>query len=287
MSDDEMADGIRRSPRKGSDGQPVMAADAARNILQNKKTPRGTKRDPPEKMPVGTKAAPKKKGKTTPIPDEEASVAEDDDANNFEPHLHTERENKKLVAAQKLVEAQQGLVKAVTGKKSDAILMRDRRRNEPDKLKAAAKKKHDQEVYDQKLNDEETQASRMSSPRTDDNLSEEDATTKKKTPSTHSASKKTPIKGRAHKDQVSRNPLCRTGSMSSENASSVNDSPHSNLDPSPNRAVGGGRKSGGGGLTHHQTTTTKRECSGRALSRPLTTLHPVRRVGHQYHSCTG
>ena len=135
-----MADGIRRSPRKGSDGQPVMAADAARNILQNKKTPRGTKRDPPEKMPVGTKAAPKKKGKTTPIPDEEASVAEDDDANNFEPHLHTEGENKKLVAAQKLVEAQQGLVKAVTGKKSDAIVMRDLRRNEPEKLKAAAKK---------------------------------------------------------------------------------------------------------------------------------------------------
>ena len=214
-----------------------------------------------KKCQLEQKPHPKKKGKTTPIPDEEASVAEDDDANNFEPHLHTEGENKKLVAAQKLVEAQQGLVKAVTGKKSDAILMRDRRRNEPDKLKAAAKKKHDQEVYDQKLNDEETQASRMSSPRTDDNLSEEDATTKKKTPSTHSASKKTPIKGRAHKDQVSRNPLCRTGSMSSDNASSVNDSPHSYLDPSPHRAVGGGRKSAGGGVL---PSTTQRQRKGNA-----------------------
>ena len=277
MSDDETE--IRRSPRKtDADGQTLLPADAARKIILNKKTSRGTKRDPPDKTPVGTKAAPKKKGKTTSIPDEQPSVPEDDDANNFDPHLHTEGENKKLAAAQKLLEAQQGLVKGVTGKKSDAILMRDLQRNQPENLKAAAKKKHDQEVYDQKLNEEETG--------TDDNLSEEDATTKKKTPSTHSASKKTPIKVRAHKDQVSRNPLCRTGSMSSENASSVNDSPQSNLDPSPHRAVGGGRKSGGG-LTQHHTTTTKRECSGRALSRPLTTLHPVRTVGHQNHSCTG
>ena len=161
--------------------------------------------------------------------------------------------------------------------------MRDARRNQPEKLKAAAKKQHDQDVYDQKLNDEVRQAAIMSPPAThgtDDSNSEEDATTKKKTPSTHSASKKTPITVRAHKDQGSRNPLCRTGSMSSENASSVNDSPHSHFDPSPNRTVGGG-------LTHHQTPTTKRECSGRALSRPLTTLHPVRTVGHLYHSCTG
>ena len=32
-----MEDAIRRSPRKTADGQPVMAADAARNIIQNKK----------------------------------------------------------------------------------------------------------------------------------------------------------------------------------------------------------------------------------------------------------
>ena len=98
MSDDETAKDIRRSPRKtGADGQPLMPADAARKILQNKKTQKGTKRDPPEKTPVGTKAAPKKKGKTTPIPDEEASVAEDDDANNFEPQLHTEGKKKSLL----------------------------------------------------------------------------------------------------------------------------------------------------------------------------------------------
>jgi hypothetical protein len=184
MSDDETAEAIRRSPRKtGADGQPLMPADAATNILQNKKIQKGTKRDPPEKPPVGTKPPPKKKGKTTPIPDEEASVAEDDDANNFEPHLHTHGKNKKQVAAQKLVEAQQGLVKAVTRKKSDAMEMRDRQRNQPEKLKAAAKKKHDQEVYDQNLNDEEKQAAIMSSPAangSDDSVSEEDATTKKK-----------------------------------------------------------------------------------------------------------
>ena len=265
MSDDEMAQAIRRSPRKGADGQPVMAADAARNILQNKKTQRGTKRDAPEKITVGTKAAPKKKGKTTPILEEDATLPEDDDASNFEPNLHTEGEKKKLVEAKKFLEAQRGLVKAFNGKPNDAKIMRDARRNQPENLKAAAKKKHDQEVYDQKLNDEETQAAIMSSPAThgtEDSLSEEDATTKKKTPSTHSASKKTPITVRDHKDQGSRNPLCRTGSMSSENASSVNDSPHSNLDPSPNRAVGGGRKSGGGAgsLTQHHTTTTKKEC---------------------------
>ena len=60
MSDDEtaqeMAQEIRRSPRKtDADGQPLMPADAARKILQNKKTQRGTKRDPPEKTPVGVR----------------------------------------------------------------------------------------------------------------------------------------------------------------------------------------------------------------------------------------
>ena len=38
MSDDEMADAIRRSPRKTAEGQPVMPAVAAKNILQNKNT---------------------------------------------------------------------------------------------------------------------------------------------------------------------------------------------------------------------------------------------------------
>ena len=63
-----------------------------------------------------------------------------------------------------------------------------------------------------------------------DDSSDEDPTTKKPTPT---ASKNTPLSERSHK-QRSGNPLCRTGSNSSENASSsVNDSPHSNLDPSP------------------------------------------------------
>jgi hypothetical protein len=66
MSDDEMADGIRRSPRKAADGQPVMPADAARNILQNKKTQKGTKRDAPDKITVGTKAAHKKRVRLHP-----------------------------------------------------------------------------------------------------------------------------------------------------------------------------------------------------------------------------
>ncbi len=105
MSDDEMADGNRRSPRKAGDGQPVLAADATRNILQNKKTQRGTKRDAPDKITVGTKAAHKKKGKTTPTLEENAPLPEDDDANNFEPTLRTEGEKKKLVEGKKLVEA--------------------------------------------------------------------------------------------------------------------------------------------------------------------------------------
>ena len=97
--------------------------------------------------------------------------------------MHTEGEKKKLLEAKNFLEAQQGNVKAVTAKKSYAILQRDARRNQPENLKAAAKKKHDQEVYDQKLNDEETQAAIMSSPAThgtDESNSEEDATTKKK-----------------------------------------------------------------------------------------------------------
>ena len=97
MSDDEMAEAVRRSPRKAADGQPVMAADAAKNILQNKKTQKGTKRDVPDKITVGTKAAHKKKGKTTPILEEDATLAEDDDANNFEPNLHTEGKKKSLL----------------------------------------------------------------------------------------------------------------------------------------------------------------------------------------------
>ena len=95
MSDDEMAEAVRRSPRKGADGQPVMAADAARNILQNKNTRK--KREPPETTTVGTKAGNKKKGKTTPIPEEVATLPEEDDANNFEPNLHTEGEKKSLL----------------------------------------------------------------------------------------------------------------------------------------------------------------------------------------------
>ena len=75
-----------------------------------------------------------------------------------------------------------------------------------------------------------------------DDSSDEDPPAKKSTPSTISASKNTPLPERGNK-QRSGNPLCRTGSNSSESASSVNDSPHSNLDPSPHRAVGGGRKS--------------------------------------------
>ncbi len=39
MSDDEGDNAIRRSPRKGADGGPVMTADAARNIIRNKKEP--------------------------------------------------------------------------------------------------------------------------------------------------------------------------------------------------------------------------------------------------------
>jgi hypothetical protein len=139
MSDDEMADGIRRSPRKAADGRPVMAADAARNILQNKRTQKGTKRDAPEKVTVGTKAAHKKKGKTTPILEEDAPIPEDDDANNFEPTLRTEGKKKKLVEGIKLVEAQRGHVKAILGKTNDGKIMRDARRNEPDRKTAAAK----------------------------------------------------------------------------------------------------------------------------------------------------
>jgi hypothetical protein len=267
MSDDEMEDALRRSPRKNADGQPVMAADAARNIIQNKKKIQGTKRDAPDKNTVGTKAPPKKKGKNTP---------EEDDANNFEPTLRTEGEKQKLAQEKKLVEPKRAHVKAITGKTNDGETTRDARRNNPDRLNAAAKKKHDQEVYDQQLNDEAKQAEILSPTASDangDSNSDENAPTKKKTPSVHTASKKKPIPVRARKDQGSRNPLSRTSSMSSENASSVNDSPHSNLE--------------GGGLTHHQTMTTKRQCSGPALSRPLTTLHPVNRVGHQYLSCTG
>ena len=97
MSDDEMADAIRRSPRKAADGQPVNAADAARNVLQNKKTQKGTKRDAPDKITVGTKAPHKKKGKNTPILDEDAPLPEDDDANNFEPTLRTEEKKNSLL----------------------------------------------------------------------------------------------------------------------------------------------------------------------------------------------
>ncbi len=119
MSDDEMADAIRRSPRKPADGQPVMAADAARNILLNKKTQKGTKRDAPDKNTVGTKAPHKKKGKNTPILDEDAPLPEDDAANNFEPPLRNEENKKKLVEGKKLVEAQRGHVKAITGMTND------------------------------------------------------------------------------------------------------------------------------------------------------------------------
>ena len=181
MSEDEMAQAVRRSPRKGADGQPVMAADAAKNILQNKKT--RNKREAPETTTVGTKAGNKKKGKTTPIPEEVATLPEEDDANNFEPNLHTEGEKKKLVEAKNFLEAKRGHVKAITVKPNDGKIMRDARRNEPERLKAAAKKQHDQEVYDQQLNDKEKQAGILSPPAsdgTDDSNSDEDATTKKK-----------------------------------------------------------------------------------------------------------
>ena len=66
-------------------------------ILQNKKTQKGTKRDAPDKITVGTKAPHKKKGKNTPILDEDAPLPEDDDANNFEPTLRTEEKKKSLL----------------------------------------------------------------------------------------------------------------------------------------------------------------------------------------------
>jgi hypothetical protein len=65
---------------------------------------------------------------------------------------------------------------------------------------------------------------------------------KKKTPRPMSATNKTTLADR-HKEQRSPHSLTRTGSNSSDNASSVNGSPRTYLDPSPHRAVGSGRKS--------------------------------------------
>ena len=91
-------------------------------------------------MPVETKAPPKKKPKNTPIPDEDAPLPEDDDANNFEPTIRTEGNKRQLVEGKKVVEAQRGHVKVITRKKNDGKTVRDELRNQPANLKAAAKK---------------------------------------------------------------------------------------------------------------------------------------------------
>ena len=231
MSDDELEHAPRRSPRKGDNGLPMMAVDAARNIVRNKTTQKGTKRDAAQKT---SSARNTKKGKITPTPEAVATLAKEDDANNFEPDSHTEPEAKKILEAKKLLEATK-----LHEKSNYTKIMRDAIRNQPERLKAAQKKKHDEEVYEQKLAEEDQEGILQ----TDDSNSDEDPTTKKTTPSTLSASKKTPLPVGDHKSQRSRHVLCRTGSISSENASSVNDSPHSNLDPSPHRSIGSGRKS--------------------------------------------
>jgi hypothetical protein len=64
-----------------------MAVDAARNIVRNKTTQKGTKRDAAQKT---SSARNTKKGKITPTPEAVATLAAEDDANNFEPDSHTE-----------------------------------------------------------------------------------------------------------------------------------------------------------------------------------------------------
>ena len=105
MSDDEGDNAIRRSPRKGADGGPVMPADAARNILRKKTEAKGTKRDPPDKTTGGSKAGNRKKQKTTTITEAVATLPEEDDADNFELDSQTEAEAKKFLDAKKLLEA--------------------------------------------------------------------------------------------------------------------------------------------------------------------------------------
>ena len=229
MSDDELEHAPRRSPRKGDNGLPMMAVDAARNIVRNKTTQKGTKRDAAQKT---SSARNTKKGKITPTPEGVATLAGKDDANNVDPDSHTEPEAKKILEAKKLLEATK-----LHEKSNYTKIMRDAIRNQPERLQVAQQKKQVEEEYALKLLEEDKNL------RSEHSDSDEDPTTKNTTPSTLSASKKTPLPVGDHKSQRSRHVLSRTGSISSENASSVNDSPHSNLDPSPHRSIGSGRKS--------------------------------------------
>ncbi len=83
----------------------------------------------------------RKKPKTTTITEAGGTLLEEDDANNFELASQTEAEAKKLLEAK---QARQGHVKALNAKVKDAMVMRDAIRNQPDRLKAAKQKKHDE-----------------------------------------------------------------------------------------------------------------------------------------------
>ena len=103
MSDDELEHAPRRSPRKGDNGLPMMAVDAARNIVRNKTTQKGTKRDAAQKT---SSARNTKKGKITPTPEAVATLAAEDDANNFEPDSHTEPEQKRFLKRKSFLKRQ-------------------------------------------------------------------------------------------------------------------------------------------------------------------------------------
>jgi hypothetical protein len=128
-----------------------MAADAARNILKNKKETKVTKRDAPDKTTGGSRAGNRKKPKTTTITEAVATLPDEDDANDFELASQTEAEEKKLLEAKNLREAKQarqGHVKALNAKpKTDAMIMRDAIRNQPERLKAAKKKTRRRSVF--------------------------------------------------------------------------------------------------------------------------------------------
>jgi hypothetical protein len=209
-----------------------MPSDAAKTIMKNKEQKNSKNANPKTRAEKARKEVRKNDNDPNKTKASNAlgitNESEESDGDNFEP----DTEKKAKCAGEALLNA--------FAKSGGAIKLRNELRQNPEKILEAQKKR---DAEDRRLAEENT--TRSTSPTLSDgthDYTEEHVRTQKSTSSTSSAAKKQTQTERGIK-QRSGQPLHRTGSNSSENASSANKSPPFDYDPSPRRAVGGGRKS--------------------------------------------
>jgi hypothetical protein len=228
MSDDDAE--IRRSPKKHK--RSVLPSDAAKTIIKNKEQKNNKNVHPKTRAEKASKEVGKHNNDPHKTKASNAlgitNESEESDGDNFEP----DTDKKAKSAGEALLDAY--------AKSGGGIKLRNESRKRPEYILEAKKK---QDAEDWRLAQEKT--TRSTSPTLSEGTPDytvERGRTKQATSSTSSAAKKKTLTERGIQP-TSGQPLHRTGSNSSDNASSANKSPPFDYDPSPRRAVGGGRKS--------------------------------------------